>query len=87
MKLLFISIPLFSLSGISSWVVYPRFVTDFDFFFQKDNFITNSSSISSISVPMYQEEFHYRIIGNSPRIAASRHRKQTKSTISSNPQS
>ena len=35
MKLHFLSIPLFSLSGISSWVVYWRFVTDFDFFFFK----------------------------------------------------
>ena len=32
-------------------------------FFQTDNFITNSSSISSILVPMYQDDFllsHYR---------------------------
>ena len=28
----FLSIPLFSLSGISSWVDLIRFVTDFDFF-------------------------------------------------------
>ena len=33
-------------------------------FFQTDNFITNSSSIASILVTMYQEELHLLIIGN-----------------------
>ena len=37
-KLPFLSIPLFSLSGVSSWVVYPRFGTDFDFFFSNRQF-------------------------------------------------
>ena len=43
----------------------PRFVTDFDFFFQTDNFIINSSSIYSILVSMHQEDFyssHYKYI-------------------------
>ena len=82
-KLPFLPIPFFSLFGISSWVVYPRFVTDF----QIDNFITNSS-ISSILAPMYQEDFHLSHYRQSPpQIAAATHGKRTKSTISYNPQS
>ena len=47
-KLSFLFIPLFSLSGISSWVVYPMLVTDFDFFFQS---MTNLGKTNQLEIP------------------------------------
>ena len=63
-----------------------KFVTDFNFF-QTDNFITNSPSIASIVVPMYQENFHLLHYRHFSPNCRSNTRKRTTSAISSNPQS
>ena len=45
--------------GISSWVVYPRFITDFDiFFFQTDNLLLIHHQFLQFLVPMYRDDFH-----------------------------
>ena len=90
-KIAFLSIPSFSLSGISRWVDQTRFVTDFDyFFFQTDSFSTDSSSISSILVFGTNVSRRLPFItlpAIFPKISTATHGKRTKSKIFSNPQS
>ena len=60
-KLPFLSTLYFSLLSVRYFELYnlPKVRHRFRLLFiQTDNFITNSSSISSILVPMYQEDFH-----------------------------
>ena len=76
MKLPFLSIPLFSIFRISSWVELTRFVTDFDFFFFKrtivlsiiinySNFGTNvSRRLKFITACMTLEPRHYVRLDN-----------------------
>ena len=65
-KLPLLSIPLFSTSGISSWVVYQRFVPDSNFIFFKRTILLIHHQFLQFWYQCIKNTSIYRIIGNFP---------------------
>ena len=84
-KLSFLSIPPFSLSGISRWVDLTRFVTDFDFFFKRTILLLINYNFFNFGTNVTRRLPFITLLAIFPQTAAATHGKRAKSTISSNP--
>ena len=84
-KLSFLSIPPFSLSGISRWVDLTRFVTDFDFFFKRTILLLINYNFFNFGTNVSRRLPFITLLAIFPQNAAATHGKRAKSAISSNP--